>query len=181
MNIKALLLITLCAATAGLSACKSRTVTAAERELLFTAEQLSPWLEEGMLDSSAGVFSKPFSFGSDELEYEYESENLFVSSGIHVESSASEASSTFTMLGLGINIGLGGENIEKRACDDAFSIGDESKCAYLATEGITLGQYVMVREGRRVLFVIIAGIELEADDLRTLITPHVTRMSDYNP
>jgi hypothetical protein len=161
---------------------KKRPPTAEEKLLLPTAEHVLPLLEFAEEEGSGeGKFTFDYSFGTHELDYEYESEGLFLTTGISVDKSESAAESTYKTIALGMSIGLRTEDVVREPCVPAMTIGDKSKCQRLVTDGLALGSIVFVRDGRRVLYMLLAAEELSTETLTTLLTPFVEKMANYNP
>jgi hypothetical protein len=165
------------------------TVSEAERGLVPTVEQLSPWLDPDFVPrSDAGQLTKTRYFdGSTEVSYEYEHADearpLYVMSGVHFEASPSDASTTYVALSASFGIGLqwGADGpMEQEERNDLFAWGDESRLTLLVYNGQTIGNFFVARKGSRVVYFIVSGLYFdEPEALAELLQPHLDRLDAH--
>lgn len=129
-----------------------------QRDVLVTASDLGPWLGGHKIDPAREKVDATYSFGSNEYEYEYETDELFVYSTLHMEQDIGEAGSAYRILGLGTAIGLADTGVERFPCDPSLKWGDESKCEVLKAEGVEVGAIIRVRSKQFAFLVAWAGL-----------------------
>ena len=162
--------------------------TAADRDLLITAERVKPFLATLRIDPALGKPRKLRHLdGSRELEYEYESTEgansvLYISHNIGVERSAESARGAYGGLGIGTSIGLRLENKNIRQVEraDLWSWGDTSRCIVLYNGDAPVGNIFMGCKGRRYFQLTLSGVYFDkADAIRELLQQVLQKLESY--
>lgn len=121
--------------------------------------------------------------GTYAISYEYddtdgEADTLYLSSEALLEWSALEAMQTFWAYRGGFQLGLlgaGGVTLEEVA-DNPMALGDRRYWARIRNGDRTVGDMVLVQQGRAVLVFVVVGVHFEsADDLEELVRPVVAK------
>lgn len=117
------------------------------------------------------------------ISYEYddtdgESDPLYVSSEALVDWSAFEAAQTFWAYRGGFHLGLlgSGDVTLAEVADNPMTLGDRRYWARIRNGERTVGDMVLVQQGRMVLVYVIVGVHFEAaEDLEELVRPVVAK------
>jgi hypothetical protein len=166
-------------------------VTAADRELVITAERLAQFVPTLHPDPSRGTLRKVRHFdGSREITYEYETpegadEPLYVNFLVGLERNAQDATYSYTGQKIGTKIGMrleGGGHLQEVDRNDLWHWGDDSRCALLTNGGKPVGNVFMARKGSRYFSLMIVGVYFqEAGPIRELLGPMLQRLDNYTP
>ncbi len=130
----------------------------------------------------------PSVLGTREWDYEYEPPDdaeqvAFVSSSRSDELSQSEARSTFSTLkfGAGVGVRMIAEGVELEDTSELLSWGDEAYFARMVGEVGPIGQVVVVRRGRTVLFAVFGPVWFsDAEAVDEFLVPVLDRAADYH-
>ena len=164
-------------------------VTAADEELVITAERLTDFVAGLQIDPSRGSLHKARHLdGSKDLSYEYESpegakQPLYVHHEISVERTEQDARYGYGGLGIGTNIGLRLEGGQLRQVErnNLWRWGDDSKCVVLMNGDNKVGNLFQGRKGRRYFSLMIVGVYLETpQDIRELLGDVLQRLERYD-
>lgn len=160
-------------------------VTDDDRTVLVTVDSLAPWFEDLSIDrAKERVTKKRMRGGQVELEYEYEAEDLYLSTLIYVEPSESAARSTYRTTMFGFRIGTSLEDVSLRPRPDLLSWGEESRCEilWLPEEKAAGGNLFACRMGKRTFLFVVGGVYFdEPDQFRQLLEPVLQRWETYTP
>lgn len=166
-------------------------MAAHERELLLTAEDLSPFVIGGLVGGPRSMElaeKRRFPGGGTELSYEYDAvddvDGVYLSSGINFDRTVSDANMTYTGMEIGASIGLSmaEEEIVERDAPELLQWGDESRSTLLLSGGVPVGNVFVARKGRRVFHLILAGVYFDDPAVfQDLVLPHLDAMDRHRP
>jgi len=152
----------------GMTGISSRKVTAEEINYFVTTKDLRPYADIPGDRSKCVTTSATVAIdGSLELEYEFDSsldpdvdEVFLLQSTVDIYGSESEAKEGHTLavaaMKLGLSIGGASVVVEKR--NDLMTLGDQQYAAILRSDGNPGGNLVVVRQGKKVFAMLIAGL-----------------------
>jgi hypothetical protein len=165
-------------------------ISAADRDMVITAERLSLYLPGVSLDFRRGTLKKVSHLdGSRELTYEYTTpdgarEALYINSAVSVEPTPRDASVSYASESIGTQVGFRlqlGNDLKEVERNDLWKWGDESRCVVLTSNGKKVGNIFRARKGRRYFSIFIAGLYFnDAAAIRDLLAPIVERIDGYN-
>lgn len=163
---------------------KTEPVNAADRAVLLTAKELDGQLEDFSYDPSKETITKQkFLDDSYDVDYEYDSDSLYLNCTVTVDPNASDAQTSFTAMWAGTKIGLRFDSdVEVVPQDDWLRWGDASRFATLKTNGEPFGHMLIVRKGKHVFYLAMTGIVFEdSKQLNEFILPTLSRLTGYHP
>ena len=164
-------------------------VTDADRSVIVDVQRLATAMDDFKPAAGAGNYTKTrYVDGSYELDYEYEHPDdatpLYLSCSVSVEPTGSDARAAYAVIefGLGVELKLEGGEMTQEAADHLFRWGDQSTCTILKSEGEPVGNFLIVRTGRRVLALTITGVYFEdSERFASLVVPVLERLKSYAP
>jgi hypothetical protein len=169
---------------------RPQPVTQAERDILLTAEALTPLFPITVDPAIGRAKHVRYLDGSRELSYEYDSpddaENpLYISSTVNIERSVSDARTVYLSMTFGLKLGLameGAEALQQVHKTGLFAWGDESKSVMLLKSGRPVGNVFAGRKGRRVFHLILVGVYFDdRQDVEAALGPVLRRFEAYRP
>ena len=161
---------------------KDQPVTAADRELLITGQQVGATVPGFRFRKDKETVTKKKLFdGSIELFYEYDDDNLWVTCTVSVETQVSDAKVAYSAAVAGNNLGVSFQGtLDNRSAE--FRWGDELRYAVVKSEKGTLGHVLTVRKGKVVYDLVIVGIYFDnTETFRQFVTPKLNKISTYQP
>jgi hypothetical protein len=166
---------------------KTEQVTAADRQLIVTAEELTNRGYDIEFDPAGETLEKTrYLDKTAEIEYEYEHPDedvpIYVNCSVHQESDAKEARTLYATLQVTVMAGmkLAGGGVEQTERNDLLKWGDDSRCGLLVNQGFNVGNYFFARKGNKIFCLLIAGICIQdAEELRAVLLPHLERLEGH--
>jgi hypothetical protein len=163
------------------------TLTPQDQEVVYTAQDLLRTHPSLSIDPSKETWSLGKSFGAWELEYEYEDlENtetpLMVVTQITVDKDPDEAKLTYTAVKMGAAIGFS-VGVERVQRDDLLTWGDQDECMVLLNDaGLEVGNYCLLRDGRRtMMWAVVGAVFTEPDEVTEALRPRLEKLATYDP
>ena len=166
-------------------------VTAADAEMLITAERLAEWARSLEVEPARGQWRKVrFMDGSRELSYEYESADgtvpLYVKSSLSYEPRLSDAVTVYTAEAKAIGLVMGfvgrDQNLRTVERNDLLRWGDQSSCQLILKGDKPVGNVFAARKDRRILLVMFVGVYFdEGQALRDALGPMLERAASFGP
>lgn len=165
----------------------AETVTAEDRELAVTAEDILHHAPDVQVDPTLGKLRKVSHVDrSRELEYEFEAAEgtgpLYIFFNASVQPTNNDAQWAYSGLGIGLGYGFarGGENLQQEERNDLWSYGEQSRCVILTNKHGKVGNLFVARKGRRVFMLLIVGVYFEdSGAISELLTPMLERLEQY--
>lgn len=170
-------------ALTALAACLPVEMSESERALLIPVSDMERYGARCLNPDAAESYSAKRNLdGSLELEYEYDWEEddegappVWIVSEAEINANAEDASESleYRVKAYALGIAASGADVDVVEDADLFPWGDEAYAARTVSEGYTLGNIVVVRQGRTVLSLLTLGLDLERDQLRSLFEPRM--------
>jgi hypothetical protein len=152
----------------------------ADRRLALTVDDIAPFIEDFEADTSRETANRVGYFdGSYEIEYIYDADDLYIESYVSIEPSASDAKYSYSGYQAGTSIGfsLAEEDVTEVAMNHLFEWGDESRFYLLSLDGQPIGNRLIARKGRKVVYVIWSGVYFnDPESTRELLEPVMARI-----
>jgi hypothetical protein len=168
-------------------------VTAADRAVLITAEQVAKFEPGFRPDPALGKFRKVRHLdGSRELTYEFETpdraeQQFYIHCLVGVEPTASDAKDSYADLRLEDNSksvvhnAQAPERLDEVERNDLWRWGDSSRCMLLKYQGVEVGNHFMARKGRRYFSLVITGVCFDRSEVvAELLAPLLSRLENYD-
>jgi hypothetical protein len=164
-------------------------VTAADKDVVVTAEYAATFADDIVVDPNKGTFRKVRHLdGSREKIYEYGTEDdsdepVHVSHTVTVERNAKEARDAYAGLQLGTRLGMGRvEGVQEVERNDLWKWGDQSRCVMLHnSQGQPFGHIFMARKGRRYFVLVISGLYFnKAEGIKAFLDPLLKKLDNYD-
>lgn len=149
-----------------------------DKQLVLTAADLEPFIEGFSADASKErVIRRENIDQSWEVEYEYESDDLYIMSSFYRENSADDAKYTTTGNEMGSSIGFHGTGITESERNDLFKWGDASSFYLLENEGKPIGNRLVARKGNKALYIVFSGVYFaDSQMIHELLDPLLQRI-----
>jgi hypothetical protein len=164
-------------------------VTAADKEVMVTAEYAASFADDVAVDPNNGTYRKVrYLDRSREMIYEYgldddSTEPVHISHTVSVERNAKEARDAYAGVQFGTRIGIGRvEGIEEVERNDLWKWGDQSRCVILHNaQGQPCGNVFMGRKGRRHFLLVITGLYFDkAENIKAFLDPLLLKLDNYD-
>lgn len=175
----AVLLLVLLVLGYGMFAGFDGEVSAADRTRLLTATHLAEVYPDAK-DAAAGRFTRTrYIDGSIELNYELESDTLYLSSQISYETSKRSARDAYTGMTVGAKaIFMLDESTTEQLNESLPKWGDRSRWSTMMVDGKRSGHVFVGQRGHWTVMFTVGGISFESDqDFADFLTPHLDRMT----
>jgi hypothetical protein len=154
---------------------------ASDHAVLVEVGELVAVFPTVVVDPAKQTWSKSHSFGSWDLEYEYETDDFYLSTLVFVEDDPAEASTTMWALGLAPGM-LDAYDVQFEASADLCSLGEERKCGLLRKDGLPVGNLCTLRQGGAVMmFVLVGGYVEGPGELDAVLGGPVAALNGYSP
>jgi hypothetical protein len=152
--------------------------SAVDRGRLVTVADLD--LVDFEPDPAAASFTRTnYVDGTHILEYEYDSDTLYVYSSLTHENTTHDARQAYTMQNAGVNLMLHfEEGVELVERNELARWGDQSSTQVYVSAGEEVGYYVNARKGSDVCGLVIVGVEFETGGLQRIVTTTFDRATD---
>jgi len=166
---------------------RSYAIDPADREVFLEAAEVVQALGLAHeVDPSAEVWTKQRAFdGAWEVEYEYESDELYVMHSLFVDATASDARTVYIGLSLGMNIAdAGEEDFELVEVAGLLEWGDQQACSTMRTSGLDLGVMCIAQKGRRSMLLSITALGAgmtEPGSVDALLGDRLAKIDAYEP
>lgn len=138
------------------------------------------------VDPSAESWTKQRAFdGAWEVEYEYESDELYVMHSLFVDATASDARTVYLGLSFGMNIADAGEqDFELVEVPGLLEWGDQQECNAMRASGLDVGVMCIAQKGRRSMLLSVtalgAGLS-EPGSVDALLGARLGKIEAYEP
>jgi hypothetical protein len=162
---------------------KSQPVTAADRTLLVTTDDLAARVADFQVQPRVEELTKRKSLdGSITLEYQYKPVDggLFLNTTVTTERTASTATTNYASLRVGHGLGFSmsaDQQTKMEDRNDLFSWGDESHHALITHSGKPVGNLFAARKGRRIYSFMVVGVYFDSTEtLSDLLLPKLEKL-----
>jgi len=164
-------------------------VSDADKEVVLRAADLIPFGYGLEHTEQYEKFTKTKYFdGSHELTYEFETPDaeednaLYMNVTVSIEKNSADAWTTHGAQDVGLKFGLKANGVEQREIENFYQYGDKSTFYLLEKDGHPIGNLFTVREGKRVLVLLISGMYFDDQaSWRELVGEKLRKFSAYSP
>ncbi len=154
-----------------------------DKQIVVQADVFEEWLEGFSFDAENESWQKLKNIdGTYELNYEYDSDMLYVSCMVGVDDSRSDAKISYVAMDTGSEIGAGLEDMKYVDRRGLLRYGDESRAALIRMDGDNVGNYFACRKGKNTIVILWTGVYFEdSQAFRDIVEPVLDRWARYRP
>ena len=159
-------------------------VTKADREMLITTTDLAPWLESfEFVKKNERIAKVRYLDSSVDLEYEYENDDIYLSTMVSRERDRANAVMSFNAQWTGASLVMKfNEECHLKQADDFYSYGDSSHYATIMCKGGPGGNVFATMVGNTVFFLTMAGIYFDnPEDFTEFMAPSMAQLGTWKP
>lgn len=166
---------------------KTYAIDQADRDAFLEAKEVVEGLGiELPVDPAKESWTKTRSFdGAWEVEYEYESDELYVMHSVFVDTSESDAKAVYVGLKFGMSMADAGEDgFDLVEVDDLMLWGDQQQCSKMVTSGIDFGVMCVAQKGKRSMLLSFTGLGVNVDgkgSVDALLGERLALIEAYEP
>jgi hypothetical protein len=163
-------------------------VTAADKEVMVTAEYVATFSDDIQVDPKKDKFKKVRHLDrSREMSYEYgdpedQNQPVYVNHMVCIERNAKEARDAYAGLDFFTKLGVGkADGVVEIDRNDLWKWGDQSRCVVLHYGGKPYGNMFMGLKGRRYFVIVISGLYFDkAEDIKAFLDPKLLKLDGYD-
>lgn len=158
-----------------LAACAGEDLTSEEKSLLITESSVLEFAIQADVEPQGTYARYLYPNENIELEYESSTEGFYISHTISFSSSDKDAKSDFDAYVLGFKTGSFLNDIEQSPMAGIGELGDEVHASSIIYNQTEVGNLLVVKRGKIVHSILLMGHYLEAEQLKSFLTPFFVR------